>query len=237
MSGHERIYELISLKLDGVLDAAGERELDEHLASCDECREVYGLLRGVRLTLDVEPEPPETLLSAVMEGVERINKVGRKIKARRTGITVSLLAAAAAVALVVFPLAADENGDSAADDGIAAYGLENAAEARGDASPVGDDQGQTVSLFPGSFSLPTGIDVKDSVENLCGEYYAVAYFEEIPEEIMEAAAEYIFSDGSVGYDTTRELFEKYESQAVRIDYPDPDGERIMAVSPPVSGIE
>ena len=36
--GCDRYLELLSLRLDGVLTEAGERELEEHLTACPDCR-------------------------------------------------------------------------------------------------------------------------------------------------------------------------------------------------------
>ena len=100
MSDHERFEDLISLYLDGALDEAGEAELRVHLESCRACRELLGLLTGVHDTLSVEKDPPEALLRGVLEGVECVKRTRKTVMIRRTGLAVSLAAAAAALALV-----------------------------------------------------------------------------------------------------------------------------------------
>lgn len=227
MSEHGHFEELITLKLDGLLDAAGERELTEHLASCDDCRELYELLVGVRETLGIEPQPPEALVTGVMEGVERINRTRRSLRVRRAGIAAGVLAAAAVLALAVLPRSDSGNGETP-DDGIAAYSLEGGLMETRDAIPDDPDGNQAVSLFPGTFSLPVpGNDT--SLEEYCADHYAVAYFEALPEEIVESGEERVFADGTVGYEITKELLDKYAGEAVEIDHPAPGGEGVMAV--------
>ncbi len=228
MNEHERFEELISLKLDGELDAAGERELAEHLASCGRCRELYELLSGVRETLSVNPEPPEALVVGVMEGVERIDRTRRRnLRGRRIGIAAGFLAAAAVLALVVLPQNADRNADTP-DNGIAPCSLDDGMmETR---NTVPDDAGgnQTVNLSPGEYSLPvSGFEM--SVEEYCADFYAVAYFEKLPEEMTQNGEERVFSNGVVGYEITRELLDEYADEAIDIDYPAPDGKGVMAV--------
>ena len=228
MSDHEKIYELISLKLDGLLDASGERALEEHLASCGACREVYELLRDAREALSPGVEPPEALLPNVMEGVERINKARRSAKKRRVGVAAGVFAAAAAVALAILPLASGDP-DASPNNGITLYELDDPAERLRDAAAGDETQDQMISLNPGAYSIPAGLGVQDEVMSLLEDYYAVAYFEEIPEELTQGIS-HTFADGSVGYDTTWELLGRYVDLAVKVDYPNPDGEKVMAMA-------
>lgn len=226
MSDHERFHELISQYIDGTLDADREAELHAHLSGCEECRELLRILTGVRETLDFEKEPPEALVTGVMEGVERIDKTRGSVKLRRFGFAASLAAVAAALALVLFPKSEDPSG---ADTGIAPYSNGDSAIETRDVA----DQGRTVSLFPDDpVALSVDTNVRESVESFCADFYAVARFDTMPDDIAENGGRYLFSDGSVGFEISRALFDKYLGEAVRVDYPDEEGEKIMAVFTP-----
>lgn len=76
----EDVRDLMSEHIDGVLDAAGERQLSEHLARCDDCRQDLALLREtVSMVQDLEVvEPPADLLEKVRARIEdeRARKCG-----------------------------------------------------------------------------------------------------------------------------------------------------------------
>ena len=244
MGDHDRFYELISLSVDGALDAAGQRELEDHLAECAECRELLALLTGVHKTLDLNIEPPEALITGVMEGVERVSRTRGTVRVRRTGIFVGFAAAAAVLALAVLPKSSTVTTEDTVggEPAIASYSLEDgipvdtgdgttALDAGEEDMAVDaiDGAGDSVGLLRGSaFALP--LNAGGTLEEHCAGYYAVAWFEEVPREIREQGSEYQFSDGSVGWDISEELFERYSGDAVQIDWPAPDGEGIMAVS-------
>ena len=217
MSDHERFEDLISLYLDGALDEAGEAELRVHLESCRACRELLGLLTGVHDTLSVEKDPPEALLRGVLEGVERVKRTRKTVMIRRTGLAVSLAAAAAALALACLP---HSGRTPAADTGLSAYS---------------GDTGTPVSLFPDArIGLPGQPAVLDGVDDLDG-VRAVAYFRELPAEIAEAAPDYLFANGDRGYAVPEAFFEAHRDEAMRLDAPDPAGTVYLAVLTGISG--
>ena len=71
MTEHEIFFELLGQRFDGTLDAAGERRLREHLASCPQCRELYACLVQARGALDFQVTPPPELEARVMGAVRR----------------------------------------------------------------------------------------------------------------------------------------------------------------------
>lgn len=67
----DRYLELLSARLDGALTEAEERELEEHLAACPDCRAVgaqLSALRGAFPELE-EDAPPEGFARGVMERI------------------------------------------------------------------------------------------------------------------------------------------------------------------------
>ena len=97
MEEHERFIELISLKIDGLLDGDGERELAEHIAACPECNELYGIMTRAHGALGFEVEPPAELLTNVMESVRREKAAGSRASRRWVGFAGAFAAAAAAL--------------------------------------------------------------------------------------------------------------------------------------------
>ena len=115
MEEHERFIELISLKIDGLLDGDGERELAEHIAACPECNELYEIMTRAHGALGFEVEPPAELLTNVMESVRREKAAGSRTSRRWVGFIGAFTAAAAVLALAVIPgrlqnTAKDKNG-------------------------------------------------------------------------------------------------------------------------------
>ena len=65
---HEYYEELISARLDGLLTEEEERELDEHLASCPDCRRARREMDTVhRMLLAASPLPPEGLEDRILD--------------------------------------------------------------------------------------------------------------------------------------------------------------------------
>ncbi|MDQ4058707.1 MAG: zf-HC2 domain-containing protein, partial [Actinomycetota bacterium] len=91
----------ISARLDGELDEARARELDEHLEACAACRDYEGRMRSVRRAMRVRSaEPVPDLTAAIMQRVE-----GQRARVARrrdwgTGARVAAVAAAVAALLV-----------------------------------------------------------------------------------------------------------------------------------------
>jgi hypothetical protein len=70
---HETFDELMSLKLDGLIDDFDDRRLNEHLGECDSCAQMWNLFQqadSLLRTSALEPLPvPSTLHSKVMAQV------------------------------------------------------------------------------------------------------------------------------------------------------------------------
>ncbi len=220
MSEHTRFEDLISEKLDGVITAAGERELAAHLASCQDCRELMTILSAAHGALDFEAEPPEELKTNVMEAV-RAEKNRKKIRLRAlTGA----LAAAAVLAVAILPAALPRH-DKAEDIGVAPVSL-----TRENDTPVAEDPAGYAG-DPTGFRLtrPDDPDTPFTVEEYCAAYAAVAWFDALPEEILTSAPQTLFPDGSVGCEVTKEQFDSLLPTALRVTHPSPTGAQYMAV--------
>lgn len=102
MNSCEKYQELISCLVDGVIAEDEKKELMEHIAVCPECAELLKIYTEISAATDGDAEPPEALLSGVMEGVRKINaeKSAPKKKAKITFLRWA--AAAACFALVCF---------------------------------------------------------------------------------------------------------------------------------------
>lgn len=230
MTDHEKIYELISEKLDGVISADDDMLLADHLADCPKCRETFDILSGVREALDIETDAPDTLLPSVMEAV-RAEKRRRKNRVRRFSEAAGILAAAAVLAFVIIPAA------TGALFGGKSFGSDNRAPEANDGSyGAGDSSEEPDNDFSSNeggndISSPSDSDpdMYESVEDRCADYYAVAWFDSLPDEIVNGAEMFRFRDGSVGYPLTSDQFKELMASAVKITYPDPDGTQIMAV--------
>lgn len=225
------LYELISDKLDGTLDKDGQAELELRLSSDPEAREAWELLSAAHESLDFEAEPPKELLQGVMEGVERVNRERRSVGRRVIRITAGFAAAAAVLAVAVIPTAVrgkDPGGVSpySTDPDLAREYRDNIPDgSHGSAScynPDATDENASVCI------VPPETDDLFTAEIFCADYYAVAYFDELP-EALKSSDPVIFSDGTTGCVITAGQFEQYGDDARRIIYPNPDGILIMAV--------
>ena len=101
MNKCEYYQQLISLQLDGELNAAQERELAEHLRDCADCRSVDAAFRALSEGFaDYAEEAPAELCENVMSGIRRksikISNARRKPRAWKP-----LLATAACFVLIV----------------------------------------------------------------------------------------------------------------------------------------
>lgn len=217
------IYELISDKLDGTLDKDGEAELELRLSGDPEARELYGLLASAHDALDFEVEPPRELLQNVMEGVERVNREHRSSRRRIFRMAAGFAAAAAVLAVAIVPAVMRDR-----SSGISPYG-ENpdlAREYHGSTDPAPCCNSDGTEWNEPVFVIPT--DDHFTAETFCADYYAVLYFDELP-EALTGSEPVVFSDGTVGYVITEDQFEACKSDAVETVYPNPDGVLIMAV--------
>ncbi len=220
MGAHTRFEDLISEKLDGVITAAGERELQTHLASCPDCRELMAVLSAAHEALDFEAEPPEELKTNIMEAV-RAEKNRKKIRLRALA---GALAAAAVLAVAILPAALPRH-DKTEEADIAPVSL-----TRENDTPVAEDPAGYAG-DPTGFRLtrPDDPDTPLTVEEYCAAYAAVAWFDALPEEILTAAPQTLFPDGSVGCDLTEDQFQQLLPTALRVTHPSPTGTQYMAV--------
>ncbi len=105
----EEVRELLSLYIDGKLDASTREALEKHIESCVECEaELAGLRQTVELLKSLEEvEVPETFRASLMEKVREVQPVhapglkSRFAKMFSTGPRRALVLAAAALILVV----------------------------------------------------------------------------------------------------------------------------------------
>ena len=98
------IHELSAAYALDALDPAEEREFEQHLRTCDECREDVASFEAAAaaLAFGVEsPEPPPALRGRILEGVQEERGVVVPFYRRRMtfGVVSGLAAAAAAVAI------------------------------------------------------------------------------------------------------------------------------------------
>lgn len=102
MKNHEYYFELVSLKIDNMLTAEQEAELEDHLPYCSECRDRLVMYRTIReMAEDLLAEPPASLVSGVMNKVE-LEKKERMPKQRFVSRILTFAGAAAAVALLLY---------------------------------------------------------------------------------------------------------------------------------------
>ena len=232
MDEHEHFQDLISEKLDGVISAADDRALADHLASCPDCRELFALLSDAHEALELQADPPDGLVAEVMTAV-RAEKARRKLRIRSLA---GILAAAAVLTAVVIPAAVrarspEEAGDFVAapfsmvksDGGSPVYPTDPAADEPADEPAACNEsapgEGSAIPVWPGSTA--------DDMDPYTG-YRAVAWFDSLPEEIVCEEGR-LFPDGSVGYDVTGEQFEALLDGAFAVEYPDPDGAGYMVL--------
>ncbi len=105
MSICDRYRDLIHSKIDGDLDAEGERELRVHLAVCPSCREEATSLESVAAGLrSLAPAPmPDDLFDAALARTSRGSR-GRVLPfVRKRAAWIGLAAAAAITAAILVP--------------------------------------------------------------------------------------------------------------------------------------
>jgi hypothetical protein len=98
MKACEAYIEQMIMSLDGELSPQEEQKLQEHLAGCEGCRSLYKAYQEIDQGVnEMEEEPPEGLVRAVMGSVNREHEKGQLLKRYRF----TLVAAAAAVAVLI----------------------------------------------------------------------------------------------------------------------------------------
>ena len=106
----ERIQRALHEYIDGTLDSAAIQEVEDHLASCHDCRTMWEETKQVRdLTAGSAPEVPPELHDAIMGRIRREKAIQRARLWRRLGSWASVAGAAVlCVGLLLHPFARQE---------------------------------------------------------------------------------------------------------------------------------
>lgn len=156
---HETARELTAAHALHALDARDERALEEHLATCSECRAELDAFRGsaaALATLPAEEAPPPELRERLLEraGAERSNVVPLRPRRSRAVLVSGALAAAAVVAAVALGLYALSLSRSLDDERAATDVL---ADPAARALPLQGAPGRLVVASDGRAALVTGL--------------------------------------------------------------------------------
>lgn len=222
MDDHVYFEELLSLKLDGELTDEQERELEEHLESCPDCRETYELLTGVRQALDFEVEPPESLASGVMDAVRADISAKKALRHRRISIAAGIFAAAAVLAVAIIPGTVRQKDMDMDSQPVLFSAPEAPATPVAPAMPEARDAdvGEPAVCDITDGEEPV-LDVPDESvltrEDLKSAYAAVYTFSEIPEELTESGEPIALDDGTLCYALPMELLATYENDALMVE--------------------
>lgn len=84
MNDCEKALEAMNSYIDGNISDDDREFLMSHIASCPECSEIFGILTGMSGMFSEDAEPPEALLSGVMEGVRAINAENKTVSISRS---------------------------------------------------------------------------------------------------------------------------------------------------------
>lgn len=226
---------MISARLDGELSPEEARELEEHLASCEDCRRYLRLLETVREGLGKEqlPAAPETLKSGIMY------KIGLEKKRSRLlfGAFGRWTAIAAVICIAVFGVAklggfggsaakpaarvenraafdsavltAGKNANYASEEALGESKLAAPASASGSVAPQMD---LAVGLPDGSGTAPMEAETRNDALDM---EYAV---EESAEAEPEAPASVYMTSSLAGYNIGRSALGDGDYSAVCIFY-------------------
>jgi anti-sigma factor RsiW len=109
----DKFNELLSAAIDGEITPDEEKELISHMEACNECSSLFESLRVLSNEFsDMLIDPPEALLSGIMEKIKNRGQMDRrKFGKKRFFMMGGRLAAAAAVIVLVL-FAADTFGTS-----------------------------------------------------------------------------------------------------------------------------
>lgn len=126
----EYYIDLILESLDGGLDLKKQRELTDHIETCECCRSLYHTYHNIDEAVSSMEDPPEELKRSVMEAISRENGNKRKRMLKRYRFTA--IAACAAIAVILagrtLPSFSHTTADTANNGVLAA---DNVAEAEG----------------------------------------------------------------------------------------------------------
>ncbi len=159
MNLHERAAMLAAVDLDFPLSAADRRELDEHLATCDECRAVVGQLRddaGSLRAITIAAPRPE-LRTQFASAIRRPDRLGTVIAADLRPF-VRLAAVAALVAALVVGLLSMGLVGSKGLPGLRADATLRPSTASAEPSPEPGVLGRLIGACAGGTSLAVGTD-------------------------------------------------------------------------------
>ena len=128
MADCERYRDLISEYIDGTIGSEDQADLFRHIENCPECAQLLEAYAEISRIMADDADPPEELLSGVMDGVREINNKRRmegRVRFRRTAVR--CLAAAACAAIILIPGLRFILGGTGSSDGVdsAAYTMED----------------------------------------------------------------------------------------------------------------
>ena len=96
----QRATELMSLRLDQMLDQAGEEELEKHLKACPMCASTWTAMQGVSMLLAVAP-----MVGPAPGFTQRVKARIARRQSRRQLVTGYLVLAAGLLLIMALPLA------------------------------------------------------------------------------------------------------------------------------------
>jgi anti-sigma factor RsiW len=243
MKACEAYIEQMILSLDGELSPEEEQKLQEHLAGCEGCRSLYKAYQEIDQGIaEMEEEPPEGLVRAVMGSVRREREKGQLLKRYRF----TLIAAAAAVVILVagkhFPSYSAKSSASSAAEAAAAYAEDAASEAAGAMAiqPQFEAQNETAETTEAEAeeavvtesepveeaaaedqaasgsTAPTLSEVLDALhqDGYSGDLYGLDMTEEELLKVLPDCKQLTLSSGTVVYQTDQDTFYGVQDQLV-----------------------
>jgi anti-sigma factor RsiW len=188
MKACEAYIEQMILSLDGELSPQAEQKLQEHLAGCEGCRSLYKAYQEIDQGIaEMEEEPPEGLVRAVMGSVRREHEKGQLLKRYRF----TLIAAAAAVVVLI------------AGKYFPSYSAQSAASADTAAEEVATEA--AASAAAGEMAFQAQFEAQDETAEITEAEPEEAVVTE-SEPVEEAAAEDQTASGSTA-PTISEVFD------------------------------
>ena len=102
MTHCDKALELISSYLDGDITPSDREFLMSHIASCPSCAEIFNILTGAEKVISHMEEPPQSLVSSVMDEVRKVESEKKVVPIKRrkkVSLRYMTLAASAVLAL------------------------------------------------------------------------------------------------------------------------------------------